>query len=325
MNVISCIKEGIEKAIKSGKKIALYPMGDIGIQVRMVMREAYDMEPDYIFDNKVCEYNKKVLPFSAIETMDKENIVVLFSMASDNKFYDELLETIVRSDIEYVEMECYKKTEPIKESRPIVGKYSYGDICESPFVEKIGAFCSFASGSNVLQNHPSQYISTHPFLYFDKTINSYLQYTYEEGKELGAKWYFDGVKPRGVINKAKKSIIGNDVWLGANVQITNGANIGNGVIAGAGAVITKDVPDYAIVAGVPARIIGYRYSKSQIEALNRISWWDWTDEEISERYDDFFISIDKFIDKYDNMSVRGVSQDEYEENMHWDYIGTIQL
>lgn len=83
--------------------------------------------------------------------------------------------------------------------------------------------------------------------------------------------------------------------------ITNGANIGNGVIAGANAVITKDVPDYAVV-GCPARIIRYRYEKHQIEALNRITWWDWRDDEIRDRYDDFFLPIEDFIEKYDKNS-----------------------
>jgi len=82
------------------------------------------------------------------------------------------------------------------------------------------------------------------------------------------------------------------------VIVTNGSNIGNGVIAGAGAVITKDVPDYAVVAGVPARVIRYRYNPEQIKALNKIAWWDWSDDEIRERFDDFYLPIDDFIKKY---------------------------
>ncbi len=78
----------------------------------------------------------------------------------------------------------------------------------------------------------------------------------------------------------------------------NGANIGNGVIAGVGAVITRNVPDYAIVVGVPARIIRYRYLPEQIEALNKIAWWDWQDEVIRERYDDFYLPVEEFIKKY---------------------------
>lgn len=70
------------------------------------------------------------------------------------------------------------------------------------------------------------------------------------------------------------------------------------MIAGACAVITKDVPDYAVVLGVPARIVRYRYTSEQINKLNKIAWWNWPDELIWERYDDFYIEIDQFIDKY---------------------------
>ena len=113
-----------------------------------------------------------------------------------------------------------------------------------------------------------------------------------------ARWYVPGIKPKGVVKTLKRIEIGNDVWLGRNVIITNGSNIGNGVIAGAGAVITKDVPDYAVVVGVPARIIRYRYTEKQIKKLNKIAWWNWSDDVIRERYNDFFIGIEEFIDKY---------------------------
>ena len=112
------------------------------------------------------------------------------------------------------------------------------------------------------------------------------------------EWYFPGVKPKQGIQKAGRIKIGNDVWLGKNVIITNGANIGDGVIAGAGAVITKDVPDYAIVGGVPARLIRWRYTKEQAVALKEIAWWSWPDEKIRACYDDFYLPVDEFIDKY---------------------------
>lgn len=147
----------------------------------------------------------------------------------------------------------------------------------------------------MVPNHATDYISTHPFIYFDTEINPPFP-KYEEGR--GAVWHFPGVSPKGSVRGLRRSRIGNDVWLGENVIITNGANIGNGVIAGAGAVITKDVPDYAVVAGVPVRIIRYRYTGEEICALNRIAWWDWTDEQIRERYDDFFLDAGAFIRKY---------------------------
>jgi len=114
----------------------------------------------------------------------------------------------------------------------------------------------------------------------------------------GMPWYMSGVKPKPIVKKQERITIGNDVWLGRNVIVTNGSNIGNGVIAGAGTVITMDVPDYAVIVGVPGRIIKYRYSENEIEALNKIAWWDWSDDDIRERFDDFYLPISMLIEKY---------------------------
>lgn len=78
----------------------------------------------------------------------------------------------------------------------------------------------------------------------------------------------------------KKTYIGNDVWIGENVTIKDGVRIGNGAVIGTAAVVTKDVPPYAIVAGVPAKIVKYRFDPEKIELLQEIQWWDWTPEKI---------------------------------------------
>lgn len=72
----------------------------------------------------------------------------------------------------------------------------------------------------------------------------------------------------------QKVIIKNDVWIGANSVIMPGITIGHGAIIGAGAVVTKDVPDYAIVAGVPAKVIKYRFDNESIDKLLKLKWWD---------------------------------------------------
>lgn len=184
----------------------------------------------------------------------------------------------------------------VEEKYTQCGKYSYGPLCNHWLVESVGAFCSFADRSDVVANHPVDCMSSHPFLFYGNDTNTVISRKYEECQS--EDWYFPDVQPRVHAKKLSRIKVGNDVWLGRNVIITNGANIGNGVVAGAGAVITKDVPDYAIVAGVPARIIRYRYTAEQIEKLNKIAWWDWPDELIRERYDDFYIDIDEFINKY---------------------------
>ncbi len=173
-----------------------------------------------------------------------------------------------------------------------IGKHCYGPLAnpgeyDMNFIEKIGAFCSFGHNSAVVQTHYMG-VTTHQFLF--------ASWRYPEFDKL-----LPHKKQKQVFDEhiaSKKTTIGNDVWVGRNASIIAGVNIGNGAIIGSGAVVTKDVPDYAIVGGVPARIIRYRFSPEQIEALNRIKWWDWDDKTIADRYDEFF-DIDKFIEKYD--------------------------
>jgi virginiamycin A acetyltransferase len=77
-------------------------------------------------------------------------------------------------------------------------------------------------------------------------------------------------------------IVENDVWVGAKATIMSGVKIHNGAIVATGAVVTKDVPPYAIVAGNPAKVVKYRFSEEQIESLLKISWWDWDESKVRE-------------------------------------------
>ncbi len=100
------------------------------------------------------------------------------------------------------------------------------------------------------------------------------------------------------LDQKKGIIIGNDVWIGMNSILLPGIKIGNGVTIGANSIVTKSFPDYCVIAGNPAKIIKYKYPKSQIAVLNQICWWDWSDETIKERIMDFHESIDSFVEKY---------------------------
>ncbi len=88
-------------------------------------------------------------------------------------------------------------------------------------------------------------------------------------------------------------IIGNDVWIGAQVIIMPGLKIGHGSIIGAGSVVTKDVPDYAVMAGVPAKILKYRFDEKTILDLLNIQWWDWPDSKIKNLLHLFKVSVDE--------------------------------
>lgn len=308
------IRRVIEELLNSGggvrDNIIIYPYGDIGMQIKDILNKAYKIKEAYIVDNGLCKYNSDIYSselFDKIDcnkykviiaTLDPEIHKILFEQVSkyfkpENILYFEANISISPKPTELTEFEKKYK----EEIKTKIGKYSYGPICcDHLFIKSIGAFCSFAYGVDVVPNHQMEFISTHRSLSGGNGIEGldfdYIFYSNQS-------WYFDSIQPqKELIKRNKRITIGNDVWLGRNVIITNGANIGNGVIAGASAVITKDVPDYAVVGGVPARIIRYRYTPEQIKALNEIAWWDWTDDEIRERFDDFYIPIEDFIKKY---------------------------
>ncbi len=99
--------------------------------------------------------------------------------------------------------------------------------------------------------------------------------------------------------KRKGSVlIQNDVWIGHGVTIISGVTIHNGAIIGAESVVTKDVPAYAIAAGNPAKIIGYRFPEEQRTALNAIAWWNWSPDKLLERKEALLLPVEEFIKAY---------------------------
>lgn len=295
----NCIEQQLKKNIR---QFIIYPFGDIGMQVAYILRTVYDIEPKYILDNYLCEWNPNIKPVTFLYEVDCVDCVVILASTNVN-IYAELKQSLSK----IISTECIvelvpdflTKDEKLKEETKCItkiGRYSYESICRQHIlIESIGAFCSFARGTEVVLNHPMNYITTHPMMYRGKHIEGF-EWEYETYEK--APGYFEGVCPKDMVIKNKRCVIGNDVWLGQNVIVTNGAKIGNGVIAGAGSVITKDVPDYAVVAGVPAKILRFRYTPEQIDALNKIQWWNWTDDQIRERYDDLYLPIEQFIEKY---------------------------
>ncbi len=296
MTVYQRIRNAIEESLKQGKRnFIIYPFGENGILTKQILNNAFGIAEEYLVDNVLAEYNPSIRKLDYFKNRNCDDKTVLFTCENPDS-YNFLCCQLKRYFKENNIVNIFGEEGGEENVVTKCGKYSYGPLCNHYLVEEVGAFCSFATGSDVVENHPIHLLSTHCFLYADKRANSALNLEYEDWK--WAPWYFEGVKPHGIAEKLRRITIGNDVWLGKNVTVTNGSNIGNGVIAAAGAVITKNVPDYAVVAGVPARIIRYRYTAEQISRLNQIAWWNWTDELIRERYEDFYLDIDDFLRKY---------------------------
>lgn len=167
-----------------------------------------------------------------------------------------------------------------------IGKYSYVGS-NGVILCKIGRYTSIASGVHVINGrHPIKepYVSTSPIFY---SPNSIL------GAGFTNKYVFEEYR---YADNDHAVVIGNDCWIGANVSIIDGVTISDGVVVLAGAVVTKDMPPYAIVAGVPAKVIGYRYTTYQIDKLMEIKWWN-KDESWIQQHASEFLNIDQFIER----------------------------
>ena len=133
----------------------------------------------------------------------------------------------------------------------------------------IGRFCSIACGAKFVMNganHRLDALSTYPF------------------SVLGAAWNDSASSADSWTNKGDITI-GNDVWIGFEAVVLAGVTIGDGAVIGARAVVTKDVPPYGIVGGVPARLIRKRFDDTTIERLLAMRWWDWPPERIASHLD----------------------------------------
>ncbi|MCE6991385.1 CatB-related O-acetyltransferase [Dyadobacter sp. CY323] len=145
-----------------------------------------------------------------------------------------------------------------------IGAYSYVGFNAMIQNAIIGNYCSISTDVRIgLGSHPLHLFSTSPIFY---RKNNTLKIQLIEEDLL-----FEEYKP---------IIIGSDVWVGANVIVMDGVEVGHGSVIAAGAVVTRDVPPYAVVAGIPAKIIKYRFSPEKVQMLLEKAWWRKNPEEI---------------------------------------------
>lgn len=157
----------------------------------------------------------------------------------------------------------------------------------------IGNFCSIANDVHFICDsgyHGESVITTFPLFHEilekeDQVIINKVNY-----------------KTKNIVNelppKKQHIIIGHDVWIGARATILPNVTIGNGATILAGAVVSEDVPDYAVVGGVPAKIIHFKHEPSIVLKLNEIAWWNWDLDKIKLTVNDFYLPIEEFIKKH---------------------------
>ncbi len=139
----------------------------------------------------------------------------------------------------------------------------------------VGRYCSIASEVKMVarRGHPTKdYVATSPAFHLGKAmIDTYVEEDayepYDKIQKSGQKW---------------DVVIGNDVWIGTRVMLLGAITIGDGAIIGAGSVVTKDIPPYAVVAGNPARVLHYRFPQEIINKLLEIKWWNRDEKWIRE-------------------------------------------
>ncbi len=178
-----------------------------------------------------------------------------------------------------------------------IGRYTYGYehlLSYAPIAASIGRFCSINATARIWDNHPTDYVSTHPFL-DNIRFGAWEEMIWrEELVEKYGKYHENAPYEDSALRDNRPVVIGNDVWIGANVIILPGVHVGDGAILAAGAVVTKDVEDYAIVAGVPAKVLRYRFSKEEIAKFQQIRWWDWEVDKIMDNLE-LFYQPEKFL------------------------------
>ena len=147
----------------------------------------------------------------------------------------------------------------------------------------VGKFCSIAGETKIgMGTHTLDKISTSPI--------------FTEAKN-GTKhsWVKESA-----VNPFNRVKVGNDVWIGVRTMVMGGVTIGDGAVIGAGSIVTKDVPPYAVVVGVPAKVIRYRFTQEQIDTLLAHPWWQLPEEQLKERIE-LFQSSDNIAEKINDM------------------------
>ena len=164
------------------------------------------------------------------------------------------------------------------------GDYSYCDRYADVANATVGKFSNIASFVRIgATDHPMDKASLHHF--------HYRSADYFDDADHDAAWFAH--------RQSRRCVIGHDTWLGHGAQVRPEVTIGHGAVVAGGAIVTKDVAPYMIVAGIPAVPLRARYAPEVAERMMALAWWDWSHERLRDALDDFrALRADAFLEKY---------------------------
>lgn len=140
-----------------------------------------------------------------------------------------------------------------------------------PHSVKVGRYCSIALGLRVMgESHPTDWVSSSPVFYNQRLMMQ--TFATDQGVDL---------EPHRFEQPDSSIVIGNDVWIGEHVTLARGITIGDGAIIASNATVTKDVPPYTVVGGLPAKVIRSRFHEKTVEELMNIAWWRFSPDQLN--------------------------------------------
>ncbi|MFG6594836.1 chloramphenicol acetyltransferase [Sulfitobacter sp. 1A13368] len=165
-----------------------------------------------------------------------------------------------------------------------IGDYSYCDRWCDIANTQVGKFSNIAASVRIgATDHPMEKASLHHF--------HYRAGDYFDGAEDDADWF--------ALRRSRRTVIGHDTWLGHGAQIRPEVTIGNGAVVAGGAIVTRDVAPYMIVAGIPAKPLRRRFPESIAARMEELAWWDWPHDRLHASLKNFqTLPAEAFLEKY---------------------------
>lgn len=166
-----------------------------------------------------------------------------------------------------------------------IGDYSYCDRFADIANTAVGKFANIAAFVRIgATDHPMDKASLHHF--------HYRSASYFDDAADDADWFAH--------RRTRRTVIGHDTWIGHNAQVRPEVTIGHGAVVAGGAIVTKDVAPYMIVAGIPAKPLRARFSEPIAKRMLALAWWDWPHDQLRAALDDFRqLRAEDFLDRYE--------------------------